>query len=207
MAADLVPPMKKTLQSAFVIRPATLADAEALSDLTRALLRFERGLSEPTGEVYSWAATPDELRKQINLPTARFFVAVVSDPDGKRRVAAYIKAVIYGRHLTRAELGWLRWLSSRVEQAARRTFTLALRRPRPTVRVETGFISGTFVTPEVRRLGIGRALIAAAEEWLRGQGITTCELRVLWANEDGREFWQAIGYEPLSLGLRKRLDG
>ena len=81
----------------------------------------------------------------------------------------------------------------------------ALRRPRPNVEAAGGYIAGAFVRQDARRANAGRMLVAAAEDWLRTQGITNSELHVLYFNEGARRFWEEIGYEPLTLGMRKKL--
>ena len=48
-------------------------------------------------------------------------------------------------------------------------------------------------------------LVAAAEEWLRAQGITSAELHVLHVNDGAKQFWEEVGYKPLTLGMRKKL--
>ena len=49
------------------------------------------------------------------------------------------------------------------------------------------------------------ALVTAAEEWFRAQGLAISELHVLYANESGRQFWEEAGYQPLAMGMRKKL--
>jgi GNAT superfamily N-acetyltransferase len=73
------------------------------------------------------------------------------------------------------------------------------------MQVESGYIAGTFVTVEARQLGIGRALATAAETWFSEQGLKNSELHVLFQNEAARRMWEELGYEPLALGMRKKL--
>ena len=89
--------------------------------------------------------------------------------------------------------------------AARNLATTLLRRPRPNVETVGGYIAGAFVREDARRANAGRMLVAAAENWLRAQGIATSELHVLHFNDGARRFWAEIGYEPLTLGMRKKL--
>ncbi len=51
------------------------------------------------------------------------------------------------------------------------------------------------VAPHRRRQGIGRALIAAAEERFRVLGGTRADAMVLDDNDDGRGIWTANGYQ------------
>lgn len=184
----------------FTIRDGNEADTPAIAALTRELMVYERGLSEPPHEVNPWAATIDELNKQLRLPNTRFFVA-----EKEQQVVGYLRAVIVGRKLPREELGWRRWLKDGIERAARWSFTFVMRRPRPAVQVESGYIAGTFVAVDARKLGIGRALAAAAETWFSEQGLKNSELHVLFHNEAARQMWEELGYEPLALGMRKKL--
>lgn len=52
------------------------------------------------------------------------------------------------------------------------------------------------VDPEQRGRGIGRVLIAAAEERLRGLGAIRFDAMVLSGNEIGAGAWAATGYRP-----------
>jgi len=46
-----------------------------------------------------------------------------------------------------------------------------------------------------RRLGLGRALMAAAEEWLRGRGVPKLNLMVRATNQEALGFYERLGYE------------
>jgi ribosomal protein S18 acetylase RimI-like enzyme len=52
------------------------------------------------------------------------------------------------------------------------------------------------VLPERRREGIGRRLVAAAEERLGALGATRIDAMVLSANELAHHTWRAAGYTP-----------
>ena len=192
--------MTHASQNSFLIRAARTDDAGALASLSRQLLEYEKSLNETMGELTVWAASVDEVRKQIRRPGNQFFVA-----ERAGNVIGYIKVVVYGQQLTRDELGTARWLMDRIEQTARTTINLLLRRPRPNVDAAGAYIAGAFVHPDARRLKIGRMLVTAAEQWLRAQGIASAELHVLHINETARKFWEEVGYEPLTLGMTKKL--
>jgi ribosomal protein S18 acetylase RimI-like enzyme len=192
-------------QNSTIIRPATSADAAQLSSLAHQLLSHERALDEGLGELTQWAASPKELRKQMRRPHTRFFVAEKRGEAGTE-IIGYIKVVIHGRRLARAEIGVTRWLIDVTERAARGVFNFIFRRPRPNVEMTVGYIAGAFVRPDSRRASVGRALVRAAEDWLRSQDIKTSDLHVLNANEAAYRFWEAAGYKPLTMGMRKKLE-
>jgi ribosomal protein S18 acetylase RimI-like enzyme len=187
-------------QNPTIVRAASGADAVRLSALAHQLLLHERALNDEMGELTRWAATPEELRKQMLRPNTQFFVA-----EKEHELIGYLKVVIHGRPLTREEIGAARWLIDVIERTARGVFDLVFRRPRPNVEASGGYISGVFVQPADRRAGVGRRLIAAAEDWLRGQGVETSDLHVLHANQEAWRFWEDAGYKPLTLGMRKKL--
>jgi ribosomal protein S18 acetylase RimI-like enzyme len=182
------------------VRIARVADADSLSVLARTLLEHEHALSLTTQSLHPWAASPDELRKQLQLATTHFFVA-----ETETQLVGYLKVVLHGRQCTRAELGWRRWLSQVLQLWAKAAFDKALRRPRANTAPLGGYIAGAYVLPAWRRSHVGQALVRAAENWLREHDMPTSELHVLYANESARAFWASMGYEPLSLGLRKKL--
>jgi GNAT superfamily N-acetyltransferase len=187
--------------SAFpLVRAARRADAEALSRLAKELLRYEQQLNQQMGELTPWAATATELRKQMQQPNIKFFLA-----EREGELVGYLKVVAYGLVTTPQNASWPIWLKEKFINAAHEAFDWMLRRPRRNVELAGGFIAGAFVKPEARRSHVGRALVNAAEHWLRTQGMQTSELQVLNANAEARQFWESLGYEPVVLGLRKRL--
>jgi aminoglycoside 6'-N-acetyltransferase I len=58
-----------------------------------------------------------------------------------------------------------------------------------------GFIEGWFVEEALRKRGIGRALIAAAEEWCRQQGCTEMASDTWIDHQDSQQAHAALGYE------------
>jgi ribosomal protein S18 acetylase RimI-like enzyme len=183
-----------------IVRAARLDDAAELAHLTRELLLYEKQLNQTMGELTSWAASAAELRKQMRLAHTKFFLAARGG-----ELVGYVKVVAYGLRLTRKELGWRAWLKEQVMHSVDEMFSSLLRRPRPNFEQVGGFIAGAFVKPEARRSNVGRALVAAAEHWLRQQGLATSELQVLHANAEARRFWESLGYAPLVLGMQKKL--
>ena len=57
-----------------------------------------------------------------------------------------------------------------------------------------GYIEAWFIDPDVRRQGWGRALLAAAEGWARGQGYTEMASDALLANVVSHQAHKAAGY-------------
>lgn len=153
------------------------------------------------GEVTAWASSPAEIMKQMRQPNLHFFVAETSG-----EIIGYIKVMVVGRRLGPSEVGYWRWTIGIIDQAAREAFNLIRRRPRKNIEQSGGYIAGIFVDPDLRRSGVGTMLVGAAESWLREIGIPTCDLHVLSANESARRFWEARGYLPLAVGLRKPLE-
>jgi GNAT superfamily N-acetyltransferase len=69
-----------------------------------------------------------------------------------------------------------------------------------------GYLTYAFVREDVRSRGIGRQLLAYAEDWCRERGAERVELDVFGQNELGYHFWNGAGYGPLSLTLAKSLE-
>lgn len=59
------------------------------------------------------------------------------------------------------------------------------------------------VDPDHRRAGLGARLIAAFEQWARGQGAAGLRLVVQEQNPDALRFWQRQGYEVTGLTLQE----
>ena len=63
---------------------------------------------------------------------------------------------------------------------------------------------GTFMLdPAARNRGLGAAIIADFEGWLRGQGCAAVYLAVLERNPDAQRFWERVGYRELDRRPRK----
>ena len=71
----------------------------------------------------------------------------------------------------------------------------------------SAFVEGLVVSPEARRRGVGRALMAAAEEWAERQGARAVRLRSAATRADAHAFYGALGYHPGpgALGFEKAL--
>ena len=57
-----------------------------------------------------------------------------------------------------------------------------------------GWLYYVAVDPALRRRGIGRALVAAAEHWLAERGVPKVHLMVRETNQTVTEFYRRIGY-------------
>lgn len=58
-----------------------------------------------------------------------------------------------------------------------------------------GYIYHTAVNPAYRRNSIGEALVSAALESLKKEGINKAALVVFSTNDIGNKFWESIGFE------------
>jgi len=61
------------------------------------------------------------------------------------------------------------------------------------------------VRRSARRSGVGRALVEAAEAWVRERGVERVEVRVAVANREGQAFWRALGFGEFMDVLHRRL--
>lgn len=71
-----------------------------------------------------------------------------------------------------------------------------------------GWVYYLGVVPGAQRLGLGRALMAAAEDWLRARACPKIMFMVRTDNLATKAFYAALGYEPQAVEtLGRRLDG
>lgn len=61
------------------------------------------------------------------------------------------------------------------------------------------YLEGWYVVPEARRAGIGRALIAAAEDWGRSQGCSELASDAQWDNDVSAAAHRAAGFTEVGL--------
>ncbi len=71
-----------------------------------------------------------------------------------------------------------------------------------------GWVYYLAVDPDARRSGLGRAMVRAAEAWVRAAGIPKIQLMVRSSNGAALGFYDALGYgaEDTTV-LSRRLDG
>jgi aminoglycoside 6'-N-acetyltransferase I len=62
-----------------------------------------------------------------------------------------------------------------------------------------GFLEGWFVVPEARQRGVGRELVAAAEDWARAQGCLEFASDAEADNERSAAAHRALGFEEVGL--------
>ena len=69
------------------------------------------------------------------------------------------------------------------------------------------FLEGWWVDKDVRRTGVGRALVAAVEDWARARGFTELGSDALLDNTLGHQAHRALGFEERErvVYFRKRL--
>ncbi len=64
-----------------------------------------------------------------------------------------------------------------------------------------GVIDHMGVLADLRRQGIGQALMVAAHEWARNQGLTQVRLNVWEFNREAIAFYEALGYTTTSRNM------
>jgi ribosomal protein S18 acetylase RimI-like enzyme len=67
------------------------------------------------------------------------------------------------------------------------------------------YIFELFVVETTRGQGVGRALIAACEEWARTENFKTIQIGVLFGNTRAAKIYREAGYSDYALELRKYL--
>ena len=206
-----------------IIRPATLADAPALSRIC--LLTAAAGRNaEPKyvfGELpgYIWA----EPYVHITGCTWGFVLADDTAAPGEHGTDA-VKGYILGATDTRAfearaEANWWPPIRARFPLVAdgerkegdEMCIGILHRGPDPALEACIAFSPAHMhidLLPEVQRQGWGRKLIGHAVRYLREKGLSTLWLGLDLANEDANKFYRRLGFEPIEgapdnlLGLR-----
>jgi ribosomal protein S18 acetylase RimI-like enzyme len=69
---------------------------------------------------------------------------------------------------------------------------------------DTGHLLGLFVNAELRKKGIGKALIGCAEEWCKKKSLMSLTLNVGSSNTLVKDIYDHLGFEERSTVMRKR---
>lgn len=173
------------------IRPATLDDLQPMV----ALFRHEADVAleyDPLLEFHSEANWAAHVEAQFKRTDTRLFVA-----QRCGAFAGFIQVRIVGSGTKPVLTGSVkRWLRRRI----RRDSELVRRR-------ETfGFIDHIFVLPEVRQTPIAFRLLMTGMRWLREHGATEVEGAIWAKNEYIVKMAHNLGFEPVRLLMRKRLQ-
>jgi ribosomal protein S18 acetylase RimI-like enzyme len=67
-------------------------------------------------------------------------------------------------------------------------------------------LDGIAVDPSSRRRGVGRRLVAGAQQWARARGADWLELNVYDFNRDAVAFYDALGFESTSRKMHMSLS-
>ncbi|MET8869934.1 GNAT family N-acetyltransferase [Nonomuraea sp. NPDC004580] len=68
------------------------------------------------------------------------------------------------------------------------------------------YVGELAVAAHAARMGVGRRLVAAAEEWARGQGVRHLSLETAAGNASARGFYAALGFREEAVRLTRVLD-
>lgn len=68
-----------------------------------------------------------------------------------------------------------------------------------------GYVSSVFVDPAVRRRGVLRALLAAAEQWCTDRGMAEMRLHSVFGDEVSATAWEQMGFAPVEVVRLKKL--
>ena len=68
-----------------------------------------------------------------------------------------------------------------------------------------GYVSDIAVTTDAEGTGVGQALMAAAEAWVREQGYRILTLETFAVNSRARSLFDRLGYQPETIRYAKTL--
>jgi len=71
---------------------------------------------------------------------------------------------------------------------------------------ERAHVADLAVVPSARRMGVGTALMEAAESWSRERGLPVLSLDVWATNDAAMAFYRRLGYSAESVCMIKQLD-
>lgn len=91
------------------------------------------------------------------------------------------------------------------DEGGRVVGVVSVNRQRHFTGAEDAYVGELAVRPDAVRGGVGRRLMAAAEEWARDQGLRHLTLETGTANTAARHFYAALGYQEETVRLTRSL--
>jgi len=68
------------------------------------------------------------------------------------------------------------------------------------------YVSSVYVRPDVRRQGVLRALLLAADDWSRARGLEEMRLHNVVGNESAERAWSALGFQVVEQVRIRRMN-
>jgi ribosomal protein S18 acetylase RimI-like enzyme len=96
------------------------------------------------------------------------------------------------------------WSSDRGQSDIAGFVMFADKKGRYTEVISIGIIENLYVVPDQRGKGIGSALLVAAEDALKSDGVAVTTLEVMAANEAARRFYTRHGYDAHRITMAKQ---
>lgn len=70
---------------------------------------------------------------------------------------------------------------------------------------QIGHIEVCWVDPHHRGTGLSRLLITKLESWFKSHGIEYVDIYYLESNEEAKQVWSRLGFEPFRVACRKKI--
>lgn len=162
------------------VRPATVDDADSIRTVARNSWEHDYPdivSRETIAETVDEWYDPEDVREAIRDPLALVLVALEPDRQPRAESGSRTDGRVVG--FSQGVLGTEEW---------------------------TGSILRLYVSPAVRRRGIGSELLERTVDALSAEGADRIQAMVLTANEQGNEFYRSAGFERVDAG-RTRIGG
>ena len=141
------------------------------------------------------------LFEEVDAPHREALPHIFRAPDGPARARDYIAGIVSdeNRALLVAESGGAIIGFVHVDAISARDIPILVPR-------RYAMIDSVVVTAAARRRGVGRRLMAAAEQWALGIGATQVELSVWEINAGARAFYESLGYATMTRRMARPLE-
>ena len=169
------------------IRPAVMGDLSAVYVLFEQELAYQKALIDGK----DWIPNLDwqkVINRKLTNPEERMWVAELNG-----NLVGYLMGSLASASKPRPLRQWLQELRFGRRATAGNPTQL------------TGWIEDCFVLKEVRRQGIGSALVRAALSWFKENHVRRIELGIWMANGHGQAFWERQGFLPVRIKMSKVL--